>query len=97
MKPTTQSEMDEASKRINPDVQMLADINTLKGNEAFNRYWLGKLRRRRAEVEVEFRTGRPEVVTPARREELRQVLLLLDEQLDWMRRDEGAIQAAHIK
>lgn len=82
-----------AEARIARDLQMLADITALKDNEAFNRYWLGRLRSKRTAIELTFRTADPKDVDKDRREELRQQVLLLDELLGMMAKDEGGLKA----
>ncbi len=86
-----------AEARRERDAQMLADIIALRESEPFNRYWLPRVRRKRGEIEVEFRTGAPAAVDKDRREELRQQLLLIDELLAMMDKDDGNIRGGMAK
>ncbi len=69
----------------------LQDIRTLRKNEAFNRYWVEQLKRKRAETDEKFRNDPADKCSPARREELRQQLILLDDLLGMMDRHEAVL------
>ncbi len=73
--------------------QDLEDIVSLKNSDAFNRYWLRRLKQKRENAEREFKYEPASKITKERREELRQVMLALEELEKMMDVDQGNIKA----
>ena len=68
----------------------LGDIGTLRNTEAFDRYFMRRLRQDQAKVEAEFKRGK---MDKDEREVLRRITLIYEDILDMMKRDEGSIRS----
>lgn len=82
--PVTNNEaMDGRREAARRDVQ---DIRALTGHEAFNRYYLRRIRQKHAEIEKAFKY---DDMPPDQREALRQKLLFIEEILKMPAKDEA--------
>ena len=91
MTPTTAQIETEAAVRSAQ--QDLEDISTLKRTDAFERYWLRRLRSKQAALEERFRNDPPEKCSKDQREEIRLQIVLIDELMAMMKRDEASAKA----
>lgn len=70
----------------------LEDIGTLKNTDAFERYWLRRLKQKRDAVEKSFKEDPPSKVDATERECLRRILGIYNELLGMCAVDEGNIR-----
>lgn len=73
----------------------IEDIGVLRKTEAFSRYWLRRLKQKRDDTEKSFKFAPVAECTPARREELRQLLLVFEELLGMMEADDSAARTTY--
>lgn len=86
---------DKTAKKVSQERALhdLQDIAALRTSEAFNRYFLRRLKAKKEDIRKVFTYDPPTKITPDQREQLRVLLLFCEELEKMMSEDEASAQS----